>query len=127
MILSWVKITTFRFLVGWPIMAVRLPPIIAIQMVTWSSDYTLPPNGLCGITPVTFTVMDDCGNVATAEAYFIIEDFDPPLLLSEAEDMTVLCSDNAAAEVILWLQAHGGAQASDPCGPVVGPIISWGA
>ena len=87
--------------------------------VTWSSDYTLPPNGLCGITPVTFTVMDDCGNVATAEAYFIIEDFEPPLLSSEAEDMTVLCSDNAAAEVILWLQAHGGAQASDPCGPVI--------
>jgi hypothetical protein len=86
--------------------------------VTWSHTYQQGPNGLCRATPVTFTVRDDCGNVTTAVANFIIEDTEPPAMLLEAQNDTVLCSNSANAQRITWLLTRGGALATDPCGPV---------
>jgi gliding motility-associated-like protein len=84
----------------------------------WSADYGQEPDGSCGSVPVVFTVTDACGNTNSAEVLFIIADNDPPTLLQPAVDRVVYCPVNPLDSIQAWLILQGGAQASDPCGPV---------
>ena len=76
----------------------------------------------CGLTKrykVIFTATDDCNNSSQTMAYFIIEDTTPPTMDVEASDLTVECDGAGNQEELqAWLNAHGGAQASDDCGDV---------
>jgi hypothetical protein len=85
----------------------------------WTTTYAQQPSGYCKSIPVTFTVKDNCGNVNTAVANFIIEDNTPPNLLQEAQDLTLVCDVGAIAKLHIWLNQHGGAIATDACGPLV--------
>ncbi len=89
------------------------------QNVQWDADFIQEPDGLCGETPVTFTVTDGCSNSFSIEVTFIIADISPPQLLTPAEDVTIYCAANPSDSMNIWLFIHGGATASDPCGPVI--------
>lgn len=84
----------------------------------WNADYAQEPDGSCGSVPVTFTVTDACGNSNSAEVRFIIADVSPPTLIQPATDRIVYCPVNPLDSIQAWLILQGGAQASDPCGPV---------
>ncbi|MEZ5033153.1 MAG: DUF642 domain-containing protein [Saprospiraceae bacterium] len=88
--------------------------------VEWTADYLQEPTGLCGTTPVTFTVTDDCGNTNSILVEFIIQDLTPPVLLTPAEDVTVFCSPDPMGDLDAWLLLLGGATAEDACDP-----LSW--
>jgi hypothetical protein len=77
---------------------------------------------LCGLTGTQlyrFTIVDECGNTATAEASFIIEDTTPPVITG-GEDMTMEeCITPPAGnypEFDFWLTNNAGATATDVCG-----------
>jgi gliding motility-associated-like protein len=84
----------------------------------WSYSYAQLPSGLCKSTPVVFTVRDDCGNTASEQANFIVADDVAPELIFPAENVSFPCDGNALLALSQWLNTYGGAQATDPCGPV---------
>ena len=86
--------------------------------VEWTADYLQEPSGLCGSTPVTFSVTDDCGNTNSILVEFLIQDLDPPVLLTPAEDVTVFCSPDPMGDLDAWLLLLGGATAEDACDPL---------
>jgi len=92
--------------------------------LTWS--YSPNPADLvaaCGNTSsvtVTFTVTDPSNNSSDTQATFTIEDTTPPVIASEATDVTVEC-DGAGntSDLAAWLASNGGAGiATDECGGV---------
>ncbi len=89
--------------------------------VTWTNNST-GLSDLCGNTgseTVTFTATDDCGNSMSTTATFTIQDTTPPSIDTEAEDETVECDGSGNTEALnAWLDANGGATASDLCGTV---------
>ena len=89
--------------------------------VTWSHNYSALSD-LCGATgtaTVTFTATDDCGKFSTSSATFTIEDTAPPMITTDASDLTVECDgDGNATALQNWLDAHASADASDVCGSV---------
>ena len=91
--------------------------------VIWTHDYAPgDENTECGATGsvlVTFTATDNCGLFSTTSATITIEDTTPPTIDIESVDETVEC-DGAGndAELQAWLDANGGASASDICGDV---------
>jgi hypothetical protein len=89
--------------------------------VTWSNDYTGLSDdcGATGSATVTFTATDACGNTSQTVASFTIEDTTPPAMDTEASGTTVECDGAGnATELAAWLDANGGASASDACGDV---------
>ena len=93
----------------------------ACGAVSWSNDYIALSDdcGATGTSIVTFTATDECGNSSNTVATFTIEDTTAPVIDMEAEDATAEC-DGAGneAELNAWLDAHGGASASDVCSNV---------
>lgn len=76
---------------------------------------------LCGDVVVNFIMIDNCGNIDSAQAIFTIEDFEDPVITTEAQDGSTVCSSgNAQQEFDNWIQSNGGAQATDQCG-----FINW--
>ena len=70
---------------------------------------------------VTFTATDECGNISTTTATYLIKDTDAPNITQQASDLTVEC-DGAGntADLNNWLTSNGGATATDTCS-----TISW--
>ncbi|NNF73856.1 MAG: gliding motility-associated C-terminal domain-containing protein [Flavobacteriaceae bacterium] len=67
----------------------------------------------------TWTLVDDCGNTTTADQTINVVDTTAPVIDVEAGDITVECDgDGNGGEIQDWLDAHGGASASDNCGDV---------
>jgi hypothetical protein len=68
----------------------------------------------------TFVVTDDCGNTSNVFTQVItVYDPNPPVLDRPAEDLSVECNGSGnATELNDWLNNHGGAVATDACGPV---------
>lgn len=90
--------------------------------LTWSHDYPGISNdcGATGSAGVTFTAMDECGEVST-NATLTIVDTSPPILIVPATDMVVEAdAQGNVPELMQWLVSRGGAQASDACSQ-----ISW--
>lgn len=85
------------------------------------ASMTVSPNsfncGDAGGNVVTLTVTDAIGWVSTCTATVTIQDATNPTITNPASNMTVECdgSGNVAA-FNNWLNAHGGATASDACG-----------
>ena len=82
-------------------------------------------NGLCvfnGITPVTFTAIDECGRSTTCTEVIFITDSDAPIIFEEPQELLVPC--NGATQDIFdnWLATQGGAEAIDACW---GNDITW--
>ena len=89
--------------------------------ITWASDFTALSDdcGDTGTATVTFTATDECGNTSTTVATFTIEDTMAPSIGIEAADLTVQCDGGGNGnELIDWLDAQGGAGATDICGGV---------
>ncbi|WP_235298837.1 HYR-like domain-containing protein [Portibacter marinus] len=76
----------------------------------------------CGETysrPVTFMVEDDCGLMGTCTASIFVQDNTPPDITIDASDVTVECDGNGnITDLNNWLDANGGADASEACGNV---------
>ena len=107
-----------------------------ILMVTNDFD-TAMPTDLCGdtgITTVTFTTEDNCGNMSECMATITIEDTTPPAIEIAAIDLELNCSGlNNTVLIDEWLMDNGGAEATDLCGAVTWsnmdgtPIMGCGA
>ena len=90
--------------------------------VVWSNDFTALSDecGATGSVTVDFTATDDCGNSTTTTATFTVEDTTDPTIDEEAKDEIVECDgEGNQAQLQAWLDANGGAAASDLCGDVV--------
>ena len=87
--------------------------------ITWTNDYSGAGSDCSAPVLVTFTATDNCGNFATTSATYAIQDTTAPTIDVEASDMTVEC-DGAGNLTALndWLNANGGASASDDCSAV---------
>ncbi|MEY3248335.1 MAG: hypothetical protein RL742_378, partial [Bacteroidota bacterium] len=86
--------------------------------IEWDINVLTPLTGACGIFPVSFTIRDDCFNSSVRTAFFVVNDPTPPTLLQVAMDQTLFCPENGTDSLLNWLTEQGGAQASDPCGPI---------
>jgi len=89
--------------------------------VTWSNDYSALSDdcGASGSVQVVFTATDDCGNSESTSGVFIISDTTNPTITTQTADLTIECDGNGnQAEIDAWLNANGGAVASDICGAV---------
>jgi uncharacterized Zn-finger protein/subtilisin-like proprotein convertase family protein len=93
------------------------------QNLTWEYDLVSEEDS-CSITGrnlYRFTVYDNCDNSSTAEAYFVIQDTTPPMIIDQAMDMNVECDGTGnESELIDWLNNNAGATATDECS-----FISW--
>ncbi|MEZ4896514.1 MAG: VWA domain-containing protein [Saprospiraceae bacterium] len=88
--------------------------------VTWTNELILSTNQ-CGLTrrdSIRFIAQDACGNADTTTANFIIRDITPPTI-TPASPITIDCNASPTA-LTDWLNAHGGATASDLCG-----MVTW--
>ena len=83
----------------------------------------------CGITgdvTIQFQATDECGNLSanTYDATFSLTDNDPPVILTQPENIVVNCNDDEAAILAAWTATRGndpntpqpGATAMDNCG-----------
>ncbi len=72
-----------------------------------------------GVTVVTATATDAAGNTASTTFKVTVNETQPPTITTTASNQTVE-SDGAgnAAALSAWLSGHGGAVATDSCGPV---------
>jgi hypothetical protein len=83
--------------------------------VTITNNAPSAPSVGCGVTPVTFTATDDCGNSAPITATFTVVDTSAPNV-TPASDVTVECDTTTNdAQLQDFLNTHGGATASDIC------------
>jgi len=90
--------------------------------VVWSDDFVALSDecGQTGSATVTFTATDACELFSTTTATFTIVDTTPPTIDPQAADLTVMSDgDGNEADLLAWLDSHGGAVASDLCSPVV--------
>ena len=91
--------------------------------VTWTNDYGDDDSVKCdnGAITVTFTAIDDCGNISSTSATYLIKDTDAPVITTEASNLTVECDGNGnSTDLNTWLTSNGGALATDTCSS-----ISW--
>lgn len=67
-----------------------------------------------------FTATDDYGNTSICTAEVHINDTTAPLITVPASNLTVECDGNGNySQLLSWLNAHGGAVATDACGDIV--------
>ncbi len=70
----------------------------------------------CPITITrTWTYTDLCGNTASVNQNIMVDDEQPPSIITPASSETVECT-GATASLNAWLSANGGAEAIDNCG-----------
>ena len=85
--------------------------------VNWetSEEEWIPGCGETGSMAVTFTAVDQDGLSVSTTATFTLVDTEPPLFMSQAEDLATECWDSATPQTETWFDSHGGAQAVDAC------------
>lgn len=94
----------------------------------WTNDYIasnfVSACGTTGHVEVTFTVTDECDQIAETTARFIIIDTTPPEISTLPQDLTVECDGSGnTAQFNDWLSGQGGAEATDICSPYTWEII----
>lgn len=89
--------------------------------IVWTNNFSALSDG-CGATGnavVQFTATDECGNSIITTANINIVDLMAPTITIPAQNATLECTGASHQnEIQLWLDSHGGAQASDECGNV---------
>jgi hypothetical protein len=90
------------------------------EPVTWTNNAATATwsGGCLNTITVIFTAEDDCGNSATTQATFTIEDTTPPDITTQAANDDSECQGtdpNANTDYIAWLANNAGAVASDDC------------
>ena len=90
--------------------------------VAWEYDL-VQESDLCDLTgggTYRFTATDECGNTATTEATFEIQDNIAPVISVDATNINVVCDgNNNVTELLDWLNNNGNAVATDNCNDVV--------
>lgn len=75
----------------------------------------------CGSVEVTFTATDTCGKTASVKVTFTTFDNIKPNITTPAKDTIRICDGgDPLKDLDNWLNAHGGAVATDNCG-----TVSW--
>ena len=83
---------------------------------TWTNNAPAAGPTNCGIQTVTFTVEDNCNNIARTTAAFRVIDTTAPVVDPLPSDLIVACDGNGNTEALNeWLADHGGARAFDVC------------
>jgi large repetitive protein len=90
------------------------------EPVTWTNNAATATwsGGCLNTITVIFTAEDDCGNSATTQATFTIEDTTPPAITGGADGSTECTGTDPAqnAAYIAWRDNFGGVTATDICG-----------
>ncbi|MEM1118902.1 MAG: gliding motility-associated C-terminal domain-containing protein [Bacteroidota bacterium] len=83
--------------------------------ITYTHDFEgLNGCGATGMTNVTFTATDECGNASTIVGNITVTDSIAPVINPEANDTSVIFN-NDPISLEDWLVTRGGAMASDFC------------
>jgi hypothetical protein len=77
-----------------------------------------------GYNTVTFRATDNCGRTSFCTGVYVVVDTEAPIITTPAQDHWEMCNYNTQANLTAWVQARGGAVASDGCS---GDNISWQA
>jgi fungalysin metallopeptidase (M36)/fungalysin/thermolysin propeptide len=77
-----------------------------------------------GYNTVTFRATDNCGRTSFCTGVYVVVDTEAPTIITPAQDHWEMCNYNTQANLTAWVQARGGAVASDGCS---GDNISWQA
>jgi hypothetical protein len=77
-----------------------------------------------GYNTVTFRATDNCGRTSFCTGVYVVVDTEAPEIITPAQDHYEMCNYNTQANLTAWVQAHGGAVASDGCS---GSNINWQA
>jgi hypothetical protein len=77
-----------------------------------------------GYNTVTFRATDNCGRTSFCTGTYVVVDTEAPTITTPAQDHWEMCNYNTQANLTAWVQAHGGALATDGCS---GGNISWQA
>ncbi|GEM_PF-3183810 len=87
---------------------------------TVAVTYAYELSGACtDSTLVTFIAVDECGNTAQIQAYFIVSNSLPPAITAPASDLILPCdAPDLPVRIQQWLLEHGGAQAEGACSSV---------
>ena len=88
--------------------------------LTFSNNAPATAPTTCDAVIATFFVEDECGNVNSATASFVVQDTLAPTFSMLASNMNVECDGNGNVEAREnWLMSNGGAMASDTCAGTV--------
>ncbi|PLX28536.1 MAG: hypothetical protein C0600_09620, partial [Ignavibacteria bacterium] len=90
--------------------------------VSVSANWTPPPDNCNQTVTVTFTAVDNCGNIGTATKDFLVDDNTPPVITVPSTSPTMECYD--AAAVRTWADM---ATALDNCDGSVVVTPTWTA
>jgi hypothetical protein len=82
--------------------------------LTWSHDFA-GFTGCSGNQLVTFTAEDACHKETTTTATITLIDTTEPTIDTAASDLTLECGPGNSTALGAWLDANGGASASDNC------------
>jgi hypothetical protein len=66
-----------------------------------------------GFNTISFFTQDNCGRTANCSAQVIIVDTEPPVFVSEPEELLIPCTANTQQIFNDWLANHGGAEVYD--------------
>ncbi|WP_434036540.1 HYR-like domain-containing protein [Formosa sp. 4Alg 33] len=83
--------------------------------VTWTNNYDATTLGCNGAVTVEFTATDACGNATTRSATYTVLDTTGPEIVSNSQDISIVCGDATNPDLIDWLGTNGGAVAQDIC------------
>ncbi|WP_372754518.1 immunoglobulin-like domain-containing protein [Mariniflexile sp.] len=86
--------------------------------VTWTNNYGADDSVKCdnGAITITFIARDECGNISSTTASYLIKDTDAPIIATQASNLTVECDGSGnLGDLNTWLSNNGGAEASDAC------------
>ena len=92
------------------------------SMIIWSNR-TISSMPACPNTRddlVRFYARDECGNIDSTEAHFIIRDVTPPLFTNDPQDITIDCGMMQGSLLNDWLMNNGYAMATEECS-----VVSW--
>ncbi len=89
-------------------------------VLSWTKDYDKEPEFPCSETIVTFIVEDNCGNVESRTASFIVEDIEDPKIVIPPVDVVLVCVTNPYDSLIIWVSKHAFSSVTDNCG-----MITW--
>ncbi len=90
-----------------------------VNVTVVATTDVVPSCGMTSVTTYTFTATDACGNVDMDTATITIADTTPPVIDPLPVDLILECNDaDNDLAIVAWLDANGGAMATDACGSV---------